>query len=202
MASASWLAPALIFAACASAAAPVVTTETSASVVLNNQGGALEGHTPRGFAGMGTGLFVGDNLNPGFPDGDGVQIYLTFEASNPMSSVSSATLSSRFLNVRGTPFDDLGTLWAEAVTYDTFGPGLFDLSPVGAPVACVRTDAGIDCDVTDVVRGAADFDEARIQFRLRFDLAGDDDGSQDLAMFFRSDSNTNEPGLFTLTITR
>ena len=28
----------------------------------------------------------------------------------------------------------------------------------------------------------------------------DNDGNQDLAMFFREDSNTNEPGLFTLRI--
>jgi hypothetical protein len=51
----------------------------SQSVVLLNQGDASEGHTPRGFRGAGTGLFVGDNLNSQFPDGDGVQLYVWFD---------------------------------------------------------------------------------------------------------------------------
>ena len=48
-------------------------------ILLQNQGGSMEGHTPRGFRGMGTGLFAGDNLNQRFPDGDGVQLFLTFD---------------------------------------------------------------------------------------------------------------------------
>jgi hypothetical protein len=39
-----------------------------------------------------------------------------------------------------------------------------------------------------------------VQVRLRFERAGDNDGDQDLAMFFREDSNINEPGLFTLRV--
>ena len=50
-------------------------------VTLKNHGGATEGHTPRGFSGMGTGLFAGDNLNRNFPEGDGVQIFLSFDLS-------------------------------------------------------------------------------------------------------------------------
>jgi hypothetical protein len=41
-----------------------------------------------------------------------------------------------------------------------------------------------------------------VQLRLKFERPADLDGQQDLAMFFRSDSNTNQPGLFTLTIDR
>jgi hypothetical protein len=36
---------------------------------------------------------------------------------------------------------------------------------------------------------------------LRFDQAGDGDGRADLAMFFVTESNTNQPGIFTLTLT-
>lgn len=42
---------------------------------------------------MGTGLFAGDNLNPGFPNGDGVQIFLTFDLRGlPEGEVRSAVL--------------------------------------------------------------------------------------------------------------
>lgn len=150
---------------------------------------------------MGTGLFAGDNLNPGFPDGDGVQIYLTFEPTSTPESVSAAVLSSDALHVQGTPFADLGVLFAERVVYESFGGDLFDLPAASVPIACRRTGpAGIACDVTTAVEEAIDSGAGRIQFRLRFDRAGDGDGSQDLATFFRTDSNTNEPGIFTLTI--
>ena len=200
------LALALVFAACSSAAAPdtraaILETDPLSSTTLSNQGGALEGHTPRGFAGMGTGLFAGDNLNPNFPDGDGVQIYLTFEADS-LVGVSSAVLSSDALTVRGAPFEDLGTLLAEPVSYDVFGTALFDLDPIGPAASCERVgNSGIACDVTDSVRSAFDAGETRFQFRLRFDQAGDGDGRADLAMFFVTDSNTNQPGIFTLTLT-
>jgi hypothetical protein len=200
------LALVLVFAACSSAATPDTTatslrTDPSSSTILSNQGGSLEGHTPRGFAGMGTGLFAGDNLNPNFPDGDGVQIYLTFQAQS-LVDVSSAVLSSDALTVRGAPFEDLGTLLAEPVSYDVFGAALFDLDPIGPAVACRRTgSSGIACDMTDSVRSAFDAGETRLQFRLRFDQAGDGDGRADLAMFFITDSNTNRPGIFTLTLT-
>lgn len=61
------------------------------TIILENQGGNMEGHTPRGFQGMGTGLFTGDNLNPNFPEGDGVQLFLTFDLSGlPAGEVASA----------------------------------------------------------------------------------------------------------------
>ena len=48
---------------------------------------------------------------------------------------------------------------------------------------------------------ALDDERPNVQFRLRFDRAGDGDGSPDLAMFFITNSNTNEPGIFELEIT-
>jgi len=190
-----------VFGACASAAAPVPTASPPGQIVVENHGGALEGHTPRGFAGMGTGLFVGDNLNPSFPDGDGVQIYLTFELPGLLEAASAATLESDALVIRGSPFTDLGPLTAEVVRYETFGPALFDLPAATGPVLCSRVgETGIECDVTPAVQSVLGGGVATIQIRLRLDRPGDGDGNPDLAMFFRTDSNTNETGLFTLTI--
>jgi len=180
---------------------PQITVQRSAEpLVVFNEGGTLEGHTPRGFAGTGTGLFVGDNLNPGFPDGDGVQTYMTFDIEGE-GPPGSAILSSDLLNVRGNPFEDLGPLITELVEYDTFGPDLFDLVAVSPSVPCrLVEDSGVTCDVTSLVSQPLEDGATRIQFRLKFTDAGDSDGEADLAMFFLLDSNTNESGLFRLTL--
>jgi hypothetical protein len=170
-------------------------------VVVENLGGSLEGHTPRGFAGMGFGLFVGDNLNPGFPDGDGVQTWLTFDMPVGIDTPNSALLVSDVLSVQGSPFEDLGNLNAEPVRYDEFSASLFDLEAVGEPSLCERVGKSrLECDVTDAVGAAADAGRSRVQFRLKFDVIGDGDGVQDLALFFLTDSNTNEAGIFSLEL--
>lgn len=172
-----------------------------ASLRLPNQGGSLEGHTPRGFAGSGTGLFVGDNLNPGFPDGDGVQLFLTFTVPDGTPPPDRAILGSEVMSTSGTPFEDLGTLRVEPVSYEAFGPPLFDLEADGAATTCEVIDASqLRCDVTDGVASALDQGRSLVQFRLRFERAGDNDGQPDLALFFISDSNTNEAGIFTLEL--
>jgi hypothetical protein len=170
-------------------------------VVANLGDPAMEGHTPRGFAGMGTGLFAGDEINPGFPAGDGVQLFVTFPLEAVGGDVVAATLRSNALRVTGTPFADLGPLQVEEVRYDRFGPELWDLEPL-VPACTLETGAGstVDCDVTDVVVAAAGASD-RIQFRVRFEQASDADGTSDLAGFSRSDPNTNEPGLFELVVT-
>lgn len=213
-----WLASAVVLAvltsACASSEGPptaevaivaddVADDDTGALLLqIRNQGGSMEGHTPRGFAGSGTGLFAGDNLNPRFPDGDGVQIWLTFDIPAGTPAPARAVLRSQALTLRGTPFADLGSLQAEPVSYESFSPTLFDLAPTGAAAACNRVgdDGGLECEVTDAVARAVDAGDARAQFRLKFQTAGDNDGEADLAMFFLTDSDTNEPGIFTLDL--
>ena len=199
-----WLASAVVLAVLTSACASSDDTARPRALLLQirNQGGSMEGHTPRGFAGSGTGLFAGDNLNPQFPDGDGVQIWLTFDIPAGTPAPARAVLRSQALTLRGTPFADLGSLQAEPVSYDSFSPTLFDLPPTGAAVACNRVvdDGGLECEVTDAVARAVDAGDARAQFRLKFQTAGDNDGEADLAMFFVTDSNTNEPGIFRLDL--
>ncbi|MFV2062577.1 MAG: hypothetical protein ACC726_03570 [Chloroflexota bacterium] len=183
-------------------AATGATGATGEVITIANEGGALEGHTPTAFAGMSTGLFAGDNLNPSFPEGVGVQTYLTFFLP-PELDVSSAQIVSDALRVSGTPFEDLGPLLAEPVVYESFGPELFDLAAIGPPTECtVTSETSIQCDATDALVAADAEGMAAAQFRIRFEVPADNDGSQDLAMFFRTDSNTNEAGLFELVISQ
>lgn len=199
----------LVLAACGG---DETTTSTSAPtsqpvpvltgpVVIPNQGGSMEGHTPRGFAGSGTGLFAGDNLNAGFPDGEGIQLFISFDLPAGIVAVDGAVIESNALTVSGTPFADLGELVIEPVTYDVFGPSLFDISPDGSAAVCERVgDSGVRCDVEAGTSDALTSDGGRLQYRIFFERRGDSDGSQDLATFFLTDSNTNEPGIFTLTL--
>jgi hypothetical protein len=176
------------------------TTDSPGTIVIPNHGGAQEGHTPTGFAGSGTGLFAGDNLNPTFPEGQGVQIFLTF-ALRDQAGEGSAIVTSDVLQTIGTPFEDLGDLLIEPISYDAFGPELFDLEANAVATRCTAADTTVQCDVTAAVAAATAAGQTVAQFRLRFEQAADSDGEADLALFYRSDSNTNEPGLFELVMT-
>lgn len=204
---------AFLAVACSTAAptpTPVNSTPASRAVgelkvVLTNHGGNnMEGHTPRGFQGMGTGLFAGDNLNPRFPNGDGVQIFLTFDLENlPAGDVLSATLRSTNIHLRGSPFEDLGPLRAREVRYDRFSSALWNLNPPEDGHVCTFATEASDefrCDITDVVRRSLRDGYKYAQLRLRMEKAGDGDGSADLVAFYKADSNTNEPGIFEVEV--
>ena len=149
---------------------------------------------------MGTGLFAGDNLNARFPDGDGVQAFLTFPLPVGVRT-SAATLHTDALDTRGTPFEDLGALTVQRVEYTDFGPQLFDLAPSGNPLVCIiQGGTSVTCDVSAAVQAAVADGGSSVQFRLRFEQVADNDGQADLAMFYRTDSNTNESGLFVLEL--
>lgn len=208
------MAVALVAAACGSAAttadAPASESgepeaEASASsgaVSIDNDGTtALEGHTPRGFAGSGVGLFAGDNLNPNFPNGEGIQILLHFELPDGTTAPSQAVLRSDVLSTRGDALEALGPLRAARVEYDAFGPELFNIEPVSDFVVCeLPTDTSLSCDVTDAAAAAVDAGRSSIQIQLTLEQLSDSDGEQDLVLFNNGDSNLNEPGLFTLEL--
>ncbi len=178
---------------------PAAETFTATNVGTNG----LEGHTPRGFQGQGTGLFVGDNLNPNFPDGDGVQMFVSLDISDfPAGEVQSAVVSSTNASVAGDPFGGLGDLIAEEIRFEAFSSELFDASPIPDDDSCLFATANegpFACDLTAALQRSLDDGYPYLQLRFRFDLAGDSDGTQDLLLFFLSDSNTNEPGIFDLT---
>lgn len=196
----------LVAGACGNTTATTTTGDSvpsptaSGTLSIANQGGTLEGHTPIGFAGSGAGLFIGDNLNPSFPEGDGVQTFLTFPLPDGMD-VATATVTSDVLSTAGTPFEDLGSLLIEPITYSVFGPQLFDLPADAEATACLLTGSTtLECEVTKPVSEAVAQGRDSVQFRLRFEKIADNDGAPDLAQFYRSDSNTNEAGLFNLVI--
>jgi len=167
----------------------------------------MDGHTPRGFQGQGTGLFAGDNINPNFPDGDGVQIFTTLETPAALLEgsweIRAATLRIPDYSTNGSPFADLGGLNAEEIRYDAFSSALWDAEVEDNGGDCVLGTADgdeLECDVTGAVQNSVDDGYGFVQFRVRFDDAGDSDGSSDLLVLNPSDSNTPEPGLLELAI--
>jgi len=182
----------------------VVAQEEAVRLVIENDGGNMEGHTPRGFQGQGTGLFVGDNLNPSFPNGDGLHAYLSFDLKDvPNGVVVSAVLSSNDASFSGEPFESLGSLNVEEVRYDRFSSALWNLEALEGGASCVFADSmdgNFECDLSGAVQRSFDESYGYVQFRILFDKAGDGDGLQDMVMFFKTNSNTNEPGIFELDL--
>ena len=161
-------------------AASIEQTGAGNVVVIRNHGGAMGCHTPRGFQGMGTGLFAGDNLNPSFPDGDGVQIFLSFDLSTvPAGKVVSAILRSDRVAVRGTPFKDLGASRAEEIRYSKFSSALWNLEALAGGAACefaTSPSGPFQCDLAETVQRSLNDSYSLAQFRLLLDRAGDGDG--------------------------
>lgn len=179
-----------------------ISGSSADTIILNNEGSVMEGHTPRGFQGVGAGLFAGDNLNSGFPDGDGIQFFLTFDVGAiSVDMIVSATLRSKSVYIQGSPFEDLGLLKAEIVRYSVFSSELWNIKPVSQ--ACIFGTFSrklLECDVTEVLKRTLTDGNTALQFRIRFEKAGDSDGEQDLVMFYNTNSNTNEPGIFQLVV--
>jgi len=173
---------------------------------------SMEGHTPRGFQGEGTGMFIGDDLNPSFPSGDGVQLFLTMDLDKAKGGapfidgsawqVSSAQLTSDNLQTAGTPFTDLGVLTAEEIEFDAFSSELWDAKPVKGGFSCqiATSETDFGCDLTELVQKNVDASRPYVQLRVRFDTPGDSDGAQDMVLFFKTDSNSTERGLFDLEV--
>ena len=173
---------------------PQAPIEKSGAIIIENHGGDMEGHTPRGF--------TGDNLNVNFPNGDGVQIFLTFDLSTVSADdVFSAVLRSGDIHIQGTPFNDLGMLRVEEIRYEKFSSALWNLEVTGEEcVFAVNVDSLFSCDVSEMVARSLSDGYPYAQFRLRFDQASDGDGSQDMVLFFKRNSNINEPGIFELEL--
>lgn len=172
------------------------------SLLILNQGDSLEGHTPRGFSGSGTGLFVGDNLNENFPDGDGLRIFLTFNIDKLKNKkVKSAVLISEDVHVEGTPFKDLGTLSLFETTYVEFSSKIWN-NEISDNVCSAESiiEGVFSCDITEHIQRISREGKDVAQFIFQFERAGDNDGSKDLALFYKTDSNTNERGIFYIRI--
>jgi len=181
----------------------------------NSGDASLEGHTPRGFQGQGTGIFAGDNINPNFPQGDGVQIFLTLDfaeaedgvpfvdEAHAWDSIDSAWLGSDNASTSGTPFEDLGDLILDEVEFDAFSSALFDIEPVAGGHSCVfatSADGPFGCDIEPIVTAALEDGRTTAQIRLRTEIAGDSDGAQDMILFHLGNSNETARGIFHIDV--
>lgn len=195
---------------------PAETVPEPQRFQFENSGNAnREGHTPRGFMGQGGGIFTGDNLNAGFPEGDGVQIFVSINLARGLdgeslldsgvTTVQSATLAAAVEpQIEGSPFADLGDLIADEVVHDGFSAALWDLEPptnAGSCVFATGPNQPFECDFVTAVQNALDEGRRFLDVRLRFETAGDNDGVQDMVFFFTQDVNATESGLFTLDVT-
>lgn len=172
-------------------------------IKIPNEGGSFGGHTPIGFKGQGTGIFVGDNLNPSFPNGDGLQAFLTFNIKAIQDSdFDEAILISNDLHIRGNPFIDLGNIIVEKVQYNLFSSKLWDIKSLGE-VCVLESGATVEtlsCDIKKVLSDAVREGQDTLQLRLRFERISDNDNSADLVMFYKTNSNTNDRGVFNIEI--
>ncbi len=188
-----------------------VPAEAQTFTLTNSGNPDKEGHTPRGFQGQGGGLFTGDNINGGFPEFEGTQIFLSINLKQAPEgdltdgdwAVQSAVLSSDNVEFNGTPFADLGVLEVEEVVFDDFSSVLWDLEPVTGGAACTLADsmAGpFACDLAPAVQAALDDGRKFAQFRIRMTELGDGDGQPDMVLFSLGNTNTTEAGIFDLVV--
>lgn len=175
-------------------------------VAIPNQGSGREGTALSSSFGTAGPLFVGDELNPNVPTGEGLQIWLAFGLGEVMDTIDEndlpvVTLRSQALQrVDGDPFGDFGDLMVQLVAGDSFPPDDAARDSGGPAVACVADvgAGGLTCDVSELVADAVAGGAEELAFRLFFDTLSDEDGQPDLVYFFVSDENTNEIGNFTL----
>lgn len=181
-----------------------ISQKSTDTTILNNQGGDMEGHTPRGFQGEGTGIFVGDNINRSFPNGDGVQAFLTFDIKTLRNqTISNARLVSHYLHVTGSPFADLGNILVEEVRYSSFSSDIWNIkssSGKGCVLESVPDEGAVSCDISALLNEAVQKGQDTLQLRLKFETISDSDNTADLASFYKTNSNTNESGIFILEI--
>ena len=123
------------------------------------------------------GPFVGDNINPKFPNGDGVQLFLSFDLQPlPRGMIKSCEAAGQGTRASsGEPFAfprqaDGGRGDASNASRRRSGT-----APAMANACSPSSQDGpFECDVTDVVDRRRSAGMA--QLRLRFEKAGDGDG--------------------------
>ncbi|NOX30686.1 MAG: hypothetical protein GXP35_11680 [Actinobacteria bacterium] len=181
---------------------------TASRVVVPNQGGAFEGSALTASEGVANSLFVGDELSPDIPEGEGLEAWITFgleEVTETLTSgsITAVTLRSQaMVDVVGDPFGELGNITATLVDNPEFPPSADARAAAqgGDSVICVADPdaASLTCDVAELVADAASEGADRVSFRLKFDTASDTDGEPDIAFFFITDQQFNDVGIFTL----
>ncbi len=187
---------------------PEAFENSATRVVVPNQGGALEGSALSASEGVANSLFVGDELSPDIPDGEGLEAWITFGLQDVTETLTSGAItavtlrSQAMIDVVGDPFVELGNITATLVDDPEFPPSVDAkvAAEAGDSVICVADpdSASLTCDVAELVADAAASGADRVSFRLKFDTASDSDGEPDIAFFFITDQQFNDIGIFTL----
>ncbi|MBN4047395.1 FKBP-type peptidyl-prolyl cis-trans isomerase [Acidimicrobiaceae bacterium AH-315-P05] len=183
--------------------------ENSATrVVVPNQGGVFEGTALSVSEGVANSLFVGDELSPDIPEGEGLEAWISFGLEDVADTLTSGAItavtlrSQAMLEVVGDPFVELGNITATFVDNPEFPPNADAkvAAEGGDSVICVADPdaASLTCDVAELVADAAANGADRVSFVLKFDTPSDTDGEPDIAFFFITDQQLNDVGIFTL----
>jgi hypothetical protein len=170
--------------------------------VIENRGEDFEGHSPIGFSGSGSGILLGDNLNEIFPNKDGIQSFLNFDLTKLKGEkIKSAVLYSEFAQIEGEPFESLGNVLVDEVSYGEFSSKVWNTESFGnVCVVNVLEDGIFTCDITEHIDRFLREGKETAQFRLRFEKVSDEDNQKDLLLFYKTDLNKNEKGIFKIRV--
>ncbi len=129
-----------------------------------------------------TTVCVGDSISAGEPTYKGFMTFDLRALPAALVAIHAAELGCVVSFMFGTPFDDLGTLRIEPVSFETIGDAAFNGTTVAAP-ANVSVQAAVGDSLSADVLAAVSADwsaGAASQFRLTFATGSDQDGVADL----------------------
>jgi hypothetical protein len=175
--------------ALAGCGAPTEAIESTAALdgYVTASGAVLAGE-----AGMSAGDSSGNNS---------ARMFVSFplDAIPAGSEIQGAVLELRQIEVRGTPYADLGPLLVDHMDFGArLDAGDYGAAALSAAFAEVSSDVALEPRTLDVKREVeADLTarRARSQFRLRFDVATDNDGKPDFARYTTHESAPDRPVL-------
>lgn len=152
--------------------APILDADSTGG--LRSDGSAGDGAcAPRAGA-----ICVGDS---GFAANTEYRGFLTFDSSAlaPPMVVLSAELVVGAGSITGTPFEDLGSLLVEQTSFATIDAAAFDTTGLIVVGALRPTSAAALSLSGDVAPALRELRPGRLQLRLRFERATDQDGTSD-----------------------
>jgi hypothetical protein len=129
-----------------------------------------------------TSICVGDSISTGEPTYKGFMTFDLRDLPANLVAITAADLGWVVSGMFGTPFDDLGTLRIEPVSFEVIGDAAFSGNNVAEP-ANMSAQGGIGASASASVLPAVSADWAsdnESQFRLAFATGSDQDGVADL----------------------
>jgi len=125
--------------------------------------------------------------------------FLGFDLSDiPVgSTINSATLRINQVYVNGTPYTDLGNMIVDQVNFgNSIDNDDWDADAITSNIGTISNSEETgwkELDVTSAVETDMSASRTRSQFRIRFNIDSDEDGTQD-DVYIESGENSNETG--------